>query len=151
MQSLSAWSVNAGAGTWAVGPGNNYVLNPSFEADRVATNPPAGWKTTAGADVTTTHTGNFAWQLSGSSSVDQNITSLPNATYTLSVWLRGTGAGTLFAKGCGGADKSVALNGGTGWTQLSLTGIAASTGQCDVGASSTTGTVTLDDFSLMAN
>jgi hypothetical protein len=150
MQSLSVWSINASAGTWAVGPGNNYVLNPSFEADRVATNPPAGWTTTAGTDVTTTHTGNFAWQLSGASSVDQQVT-LPNASYTLSVWIRGTGSGTLFAKGCGGADKSIALNGGAGWTQLSLTGIAASSGQCDVGASSTTGTVTLDDFALTAN
>ena len=151
MQSLSVWSINPATGVWAVGPGNNYVLNPSFEADRVATNPPAGWTTTAGADVTSTHTGNFAWQLSGAASVDQNIATVPAGTYTLSAWANGTGTGTLWAKGCGGTDKSVAFPGGTGWKQLSLTGIAASGGGCDVGATTTAGTVTIDDLSLTAN
>ena len=43
MQSLSEWSIDAATGAWAVGPGNNYVLNPSFEADRTTTSTPAGW------------------------------------------------------------------------------------------------------------
>ena len=32
--SLSQWSIDASTGLWSVGPDNNYVLNPSFEADR---------------------------------------------------------------------------------------------------------------------
>ena len=152
MQSLSEWSINTSSGTWAVGPGNNYALNPSFEADRVATNPPAGWTTTAGSDITTTHSGNFAWQLSGASSVSQTLTSLPNGTYTLSAWARGTGSGTLTAKGFGGTDLSLPLSGSaTAWTKLTLGGIAVSNGQCQIGAAATSGTVMLDDLALIKN
>ena len=32
--SLSAWELNSKTGEWRVAPGNNYVLNGSFEADR---------------------------------------------------------------------------------------------------------------------
>ena len=152
MQSLSEWSINPSTGTWTVGPGNNYVLNPSFEADRVASNPPAGWQTTAGADVTTTHSGNFAWQLTDTSSVAQTRASLANGTYTLSVWARGTGSGTLQAKGFGGTDLSVALAGGaSAWTQVKLSGIAVSNGQCQIVAATSSGTVSVDDFTLTKN
>ncbi len=152
MQSLSEWSINPTTGTWTVGPGNNYALNPSFEADRVATNPPAGWQTSAGADVTTSHSGNFAWQLTAASSVSQTRTNLGNGTYTLSVWARGTGGGTLQAKGFGGSDLSVALAGSaSAWTQIKLSGIAVSNGQCQIGAATTAGTVSVDDFTLTKN
>jgi Glycosyl hydrolases family 43 len=150
MQSLSEWSINPSSGTWTVGPGNNYAQNPSFEADRVATNPPAGWTTTAGADVTTTHSGNFAWQLTGASNVAQTLTGLPNGTYTLSAWARGAGAGTLSAKGFGATDLSMPLGGSaTVWTQLKLSGIVVSNGQCQIGAATTSGTVSVDDFTLI--
>ena len=151
MQSLSVWSIDAATGMWAVGPGNNYALNPSFEADRVATAPPAGWATTGGADVTDNHSGDFAWQLSGTSNLEQKIANLPNGTYTLSVWIKGTASGALFAKGCGGTDRSIALSGGSAWASVSLTGVAVSGGTCNVGASSTSGTATLDDFTFTHN
>jgi len=152
MQSLSEWSINPSTGTWAVGPGNNYALNPSFEADRVATNPPAGWKTSAGADVTTTHTGNFAWQLTDAASITQTRTGLANGSYTLSAWARGTGSGTLQAKGFGGTDLTTALAGSANaWTQVKLSGIAVSNGQCQIGAVSSTGTLSVDDFMLVKN
>ena len=41
--SLSQWSLDAVKGTWRVGPGNNYILNPGFEADRVLQTSLAGW------------------------------------------------------------------------------------------------------------
>jgi len=152
MQSLSEWSIDPRTGVWAVGPGNNYALNPSFEADRVATNPPAGWQTTAGADVTTTHTGNFAWQLTGASSITQTRASLPNGSYDLSVWTRGTGTGTLAAKSFGGADLSVPLAGGaSAWSQVKLGGITVSNGQCQISAATTAGTISVDDFTLIKN
>ena len=148
MQSLSEWAIDTATGAWSVGPNNNYVMNPSFEADRVATNPPAGWKTKAGDDVTSTRTGAFAWQLANTASVEQTLTDLPNGTYTLSAWARGTGTGTLYARDSGDTDASVALTSGSAWSEVTLPGIAVKNGQCLVGAATTTGTVTLDDFTL---
>ncbi len=144
MQSLSEWTIDAATGAWAIGPGNNFVLNPSFEADRTATSTPAGWAPGGGSNASGGHTGNWSWQLSGS--LDQSITGLPNGTYTLAVWAKGA-SGTLYAKGFGDTDKTAALSGGSSWTQVSLTGIAVSNGSCDVGISSGSGSV--DDFTLV--
>ncbi len=144
MQSLSEWSIDATTGAWAVGAGNNYVLNPSFEADRVTTSTPAGWTVGGGANASGGHTGNWSWQLSGS--LDQKIVSVPNGTYALSVWAKGS-SGTLYAKGFGGSDLGASLTAGSAWTKVSLTGIVISNGTCDVGISSGSGNV--DDFLLV--
>ena len=148
MQSLSEWAIDTTTGSWSVGPNNNYALNPSFEADRVATNPPAGWDTSGSDDVTSTRTGNFAWQLSDAANVEQNLSVLPNGTYTLSAWARGTGTGTLFARDFGAADASVPLPSGSNWTEVTLPGIVVTNGKCRIGSATTDGTVTLDDFTL---
>ncbi|NUR27525.1 MAG: family 43 glycosylhydrolase, partial [Catenulispora sp.] len=97
--SLSQWNVDAVAGTWSVGSGNNYVLNPSVEADRVSQNSLAGW--TNSTNVSTAvgnhqggHTGRWAMSQSSTSAytatTSQNI-SLPNGTYTLSAWVKSSG------------------------------------------------------------
>jgi len=152
MQSMSEWTINATTGAWSVGPGNNYVLNPSFEADRVAMTQPAGWTTANGTNVTGGHTGRWSWQLSGTSSLDQSIAGLSNGTYTLSIWAKSSAAGAqLYAKGFGGTDKTAAIGAATGWTSLSITGIAVSNGQCNIGVASTGQTVTVDDFTLIKN
>ena len=49
MESLSHWSINPATGAWSVDARNNYALNPSFEADRVAMTQPAGWTTSNGS------------------------------------------------------------------------------------------------------
>jgi hypothetical protein len=150
MHSLSEWFFDAGTGAWSVGPGNNYVLNPSFEADRTSMTQPAGWTTPNGTNVQGGHTGRWAWQLSGSSSLDQTIASLANGTYTLSAWVKSSGSGAqLYAKAFGGTDKSTALGTASAWTNVSVTGIAVSNGQCQVGIMSTGATVTVDDFLLV--
>jgi hypothetical protein len=167
MASMSEWSFNAVAGTWSVGPDNNYVLNPSFEADRVAMTQPAGWTTsttTSGAtpysNVSGGHTGNWAWQLTSTgayqATLKQAITGLPNGTYTLSVWAKSTGGQTtanLYASGYGGAEKDASLTKAmSGWTQVSIAGVAISNGTCQVGVTTTAGanqSVTLDDFTLV--
>jgi hypothetical protein len=166
MASMSEWSFNAGAGTWSVGPDNNFVLNPTFEADRVAMTQPAGWTTsttTGGTPYTNVsggHTGNWAWQLSNTASyqatLNQAITGLPNGTYTLSVWAKSSGGQTtanLYASGYGGSEKDAALTKVmSGWTQVSITGIAIANGTCQVGVTTTAGasqSVTLDDFTLV--
>jgi hypothetical protein len=152
MQSMSQWSIDAATGAFSAAPGNNYVLNPSFEADRVATNPPEGWTTTGGADGSGGHSGNFAWQLSGTSSVNQTIASVPNGTYTLSAWVKSSAAGgQLFATGFGGSDMTKSLAAATSWTQVSIAGIVVSNGQCQVGASTSGQSVTVDDFVLSQN
>jgi hypothetical protein len=152
--SLSEWSIDAAAGTWSVGPGNNYAINPSFEADRVSVTTPAGWTTTGGSNVTGGHTGRWSWQLTGAASLDQEVANLPNGTYTLSAWVKGSGAtgAQLYAKGFGGTDASASLAsaGGT-WANVSLPGIAVSNGKCEIGISTTAGTITVDDFVLVKN
>ena len=124
MASMSEWSFNAAAGTWTVGPDNNFALNPTFEADRVAMTQPAGWttSTTTGGGITPYtnvsggHTGNWAWQLTSTgayqATLNQAVTGLPNGTYTLSVWAKSTGGQTtanLYASGYGGAEKDASL------------------------------------------
>ena len=146
MQSLSEWSINSATGAWTVGAGNNYALNPSFEADRVTTSTPAGWTVGGGTNASGGHSGHWSWQLSGS--LDQKIAGLPNGTYTLSVWAKGS-SGTLTASGFGGTAVSTTLTAGSTWTKESLTGIAVSNGTCNVGISSGSGNV--DDFLLVKN
>jgi hypothetical protein len=150
--SLSEWAIDAAAGTWSVGPDNNYALNPSFEADRVSVTAPAGWTATNSSNVQGGHTGRWSWQLTGAATLDQQATSLPSGTYTLSAWVKGTGAtgAKLYAKGFGGTDASASLASASAtWANISITGIAVSNGKCQIGASTTTGTVTIDDIVLV--
>ena len=147
-QSLSQWSIDTATGTWSVAPGNNYVLNPTFEADRVAVTQPAGWTASNGSNVTGGHTGNWSWQLTGTASLDQAIT-LPNGTYTLSAWVKSSATGSqLYARGFGGTDKTAAMAASSGWTSVNITGIAVSNGKCVVGITTSGQTVTVDDFVL---
>ena len=158
--SLSQWNVDAAAGTWSVGAGNNYVLNPSFEADRVSTSSVAGWTSSANvSNHSGGHTGR--WSISQSSpsaysaSISQNI-SLPNGTYTLSAWVKSSGGqknANLYAKnfGAGELDHSVSQSIGS-WTQVSITGIAVTNGSVQVGIASNANAgnwVYADDFNLV--
>jgi hypothetical protein len=146
--SLSAWTINVGTGAWSVAPENNYVLNPSFEADRIDVTKPVGW-TTTGTNPRDPHTGNRSFRLTGNSNLTQAIASLPNANYTLSVWAKSSGAGaTLVIKGHGGADRSVAIPAGTSWTNVKLSDIAVTSGKAEVSVSSGGQTVNVDDFIL---
>ena len=156
-QSVTEWSLNAATGAWSVGPDNNYALNPSFEADRVAMTQPAGWTTTGtNSNVTGGHTGRWSWQLSGQANLEQKVASLPNGTYTLSVWAKSTGGQSLAQIGVsnfGGTTKTVSVSSAlTTWTQQTISGVAVSNGQCQIDVTTTgsaTQTVTLDDFSLV--
>ncbi|HZP50409.1 family 43 glycosylhydrolase [Actinocrinis sp.] len=154
--SLSQWNVDAAAGTWSVGAGNNYVLNPSFEADRVSTSTMAGWSSTANvANHSGGHTGRWTMQETSTGDIHQNIT-LPNGTYTLSTWVKSSGgqqSANLYAKNSGGTEKDYAINRSIGgWTQVSITGITVTNGSIQVGVSSNGSSgnwVDADDFSLV--
>ena len=156
-QSLTEWSLNAATGEWSVGPNNNYALNPSFEADRVAMTQPAGWTTTGtSSNVSGGHTGNWSWQLSGTSGLQQQIGKLPNGSYKLSVWAQSSGGQTLAqigAASAGATAKTVSVSGAIkAWTEQSIPDIAVTNGQCQITVATTgsaSQTLTLDDFSLV--
>lgn len=112
---------------------------------------PAGWTTTHGKNVTGGYTGRWSWQLSGASSLAQ-IANPANGTYTLSAWIKGTGApdAELYAQGSNGSKKTISLStAGTTWTKMSVTGIEVTDGRCEIGVTATSGTITVDDFGLV--
>ncbi|HVY37147.1 MAG TPA: family 43 glycosylhydrolase, partial [Polyangia bacterium] len=147
--SLSRWSIDAQAGTWSVARGNNYVLNPSFEADRVAVTVPAGWKATGGNNVESGHTGRWSWQLASGGTLEQRIAGIPDGTYKLSVFAKTTGgSGQLYARGCGGTDASVPLGAAASFTSVTTGTVAVSGGQCTIGVSASGAQLTVDDFAL---
>jgi hypothetical protein len=158
--SLTEWSIDVSAGTWAVGPGNNYALNLSFEADRVAVTQPAGWTATGGANVAGGHTGAWRWRLTGpTASLVQTATGLPGGTYTLAAWIQSgaQAAAQLVAENCGGAAAATSIPAGAaGWTRVTVTGIDVSLATCSLGVRMTssagaTAEVDVDDFSFVRN
>ena len=167
-QSLSQWSLDVVTGTWAVGPGNNYALNPSFEADRVTMTQPAGWttSTTLGGGATPYtnlargHTGNWKWRLTDTvsyeASIAQTITGLPNGTYTLSAWIQSSGGqptGQLSARNFGGPEMDAAVNSTIAtWKQVSIAGIQVTNGACQIGVQTTANAnqwIDIDDVTLV--
>ncbi len=149
MQSLTHWSIDTTTGAWSVDPRNNYVLNPSFEADRVVMTQPAGWTTTNGTNVQTPHAGRWSWQLTGTSSLSQHVAGLPSGTYALSLWVEASATGAqVRASGFGGADVTAAIPQATGWTRVTIPGISVSNGQCSVTVTTAGQTVSVDDFVL---
>ncbi|MDX6282910.1 MAG: hypothetical protein QOH03_3981 [Kribbellaceae bacterium] len=160
--SLNQWNVDAAAGSWSVGSGNNYVLNPSAEADRVAQSNLAGWTAVDGAVNSNKlggHTGRWAIAQSSSSAYSatqyQNI-SLPNGTYTLSAWVKSSGGqrkATVFAKNFGATELNHSISQSIGsWTKVSVTGVTVTNGSIQVGVQSDANAgnwVSVDDFSLV--
>jgi hypothetical protein len=163
--SLSQWNVDAAAGTWSVGAGNNYVLNPSFEADRVSQNALAGWTdtTNASSDPNSNHSGGHTGRWSMAQSAASAYTAsryqtiaAPNGTYTLSAWVKSSGgqkSANLFAKNFGAAELDHSIKQAMGsWTQVSISGITVTNGSIQVGVSSDANAgnwVYADDFSLI--
>jgi hypothetical protein len=136
------------------------VLNPSFEADRVAQSTMAGWTGTANvANRVGGHTGHWSMQQSSTSAYSagtyQNI-SLPDGTYTLSAWVESSGGQTtanLYAKNFGASEADRPINQSLGtWTQVSISGITVTSGSIQIGISSTANAgnwIYADDFSLI--
>lgn len=144
--SLSAWKLNATTGAWSVASGNNWIQNPSFEADRVSVTTPVGWTSTNGANSRDRHSGGWAWQLTGTGSVGRSIANLPNGRYTLAVWSKG-GAARLYVKNHGAAEQTVTIPASAGWAETTLADIDVTTGEAEVGVTSTA-SVIVDDFTL---
>jgi hypothetical protein len=169
LNSVSQFNLDAATGTWTVGAGNNYILNPSFEADRVAQNDLAGW--TNWTNLTGVipnynalggHTGRWSMMQSHtaaySASRYQTVSGLPNGSYTLKAWVKSSGGQSiaqLFAKNYGGSERDVSINSAiASWQQVTISNIAVTAGKIDVGIYSVANAnnwVMADDFSLIKN
>lgn len=153
-RSYSEWNLDAVTGEWSVGAGNNWILNPSFEADRVSQTKLTGWKVDPvdASNVNSTsqnRTGRWGAYLTGAKTLSQTVTDLPNGTYSLSVWIKSSGAGQLFAKGFGGGDLGASLSAASDWTKKTITGINVTNGTIQVGTQSSNGQwLAVDDFEL---
>lgn len=164
MQSLSQWSLNTSTGQWAVGAGNNYVLNPSFEADRVQTTVLTGWQKSvdagseANGNVSPGRTGRWAmthWNAAAYKARLWQAIALPNSTYTLRAWVKSGGGqnrAEIFARAFGGTDKSASIASSiSAWTQITISGLTVTNGRIEVGVYSDANAgnwVRVDDFSL---
>jgi hypothetical protein len=89
-------------------------------------------------------------------SVYQNLTGLPNGTYTLTFWVKSSGGqstGLVYVKNFGSAEvDSLANTAISSWTQRSLTGIRVSDGQAQIGVytvASANQWVNVDDYSFV--
>ena len=167
--SVSEFNLDAAAGTWSVGDGNNYVLNSSFEADRITTTTPAGWSVwsnltsvSPSSNASGAYLGNFCMQQSYTtaykSSIYQDITGLTNGTYTLKAWVKSSGGQNtcqIFAKNFGAAEKDYSINSSiSGWTQITISDINVTNGKCQIGIYSDANAnnwCKVDNFSLVKN
>lgn len=129
---------------------SNLLTNPGFETGG-ATQTPAGWSTwvPAGevdADFTETYngarTGSYHLTHYRTSAYKvwtyQIKTGLANGTYTFRAWTRSSGGQAqcyLQAKGydSSGSYRQQTVPASSGWTQVTISGISVTNGQCEVG------------------
>ena len=160
--SVTAFDLDVAAGTWSFAPGNNYILNPGYEADRVSQTQVAGWTSTGTGfgNVSGSHSpGNWHFHHSNdgayTATTHQLVTGLPAASYKLSVWYKSSGGqptARIFARNFSGEELNADVNvAQANWTQAVITNIVVTNGQCDVGLESVANAnqfVDIDDWSL---
>ncbi|MBN1760717.1 MAG: T9SS type A sorting domain-containing protein, partial [Chitinispirillaceae bacterium] len=151
--SLSQWSIDAVKGTWEIGPQNNHILNPCFEADRITVSSVIGWEGNDRNAEGSSGAGNFCLSLGSNAKATQRIpenstiADIPDGTYELKAWIKGNGQ--ISISDFGGSEMKKSSNVGS-WTEVSIPGIEISTGKATVSASNTGGgTCTMDEFSLI--
>ena len=173
--SLSAWGSNGrpttaldaflqsgSSGSGGTGTGTNLLTNPGFESGLTGWtvwsngNNGAAYTESGGHSGSNrlTHWANSAYQVS----TYQTFTGLTNGTYTLSAWVQNSGGQKtcqLYAKNFGGTEKDFALPTSNGtWTQITITGINVTNGQCEVGIWSDANSgnyCSLDDLTFYKN
>ena len=158
--SLSEWNINVKEGTWSVGAGNNYCLNPTFEADRVGQTTLTGWKLDK-ADANNINstskkrTGRWGLYLTDSKTLTQTLT-VPNGKYTLSAYVQSSGgqsSAKMFAKDFGGSEQNVSIAAAAGnWTKKVVENITVTNGKITIGfstAGSSSQWIAVDDIELI--
>ncbi|MBR2095637.1 MAG: family 43 glycosylhydrolase [Fibrobacter sp.] len=158
--SLSQWNINAKEGTWSVGDGNNYCLNPTFEADRVSQTSLTGWKLakTSSANINSTskkRTGRWGLYLTGSNSISQTLT-VPNGKYKLSAYVQSSGgqkSAKIFAKDFGANEVNADISAASSsWKQKSVAEFEAKNGKVTIGFAIDGGSdkwIAIDDIELV--
>ena len=159
--SLSEWEFHADTGRWKVGAGNNYILNPSFDADRVSQQQLAGWANSGSGNgnASGARTGRFCMQqwsdAAFKGTMSQNVT-LPNGIYTLRAWYKSSGGqkdSYVYIKDYGGEERRAWTNQkADGWTEIVIPDVQITNGTCQVGIYSDGNAgnwVKVDDFSLI--
>jgi len=159
--SLSEWNVNAETGEWSVGKGNNYCLNPSFEADRVQQEALAGWKNFGKGHKNKSggHTGNFCAELWANTAYEGSFyqdLAIPNGTYDLKAWVKSSGGqkiANIHVKNFGGEEMNTDISKKIdNWTEVSINNIPVTTGKIQIGIyanANANNYVNVDDISLI--
>ena len=160
--SYSEFHINAETGEWKVGEKNNWILNPSFDADRVAQDTMAGWKNsgTGNSNSKGGRTGFFCmtqWSDKDYKATLSQDINLPNGVYTFKGYAKGAGPfneSHFYVKGFGGEDKTVSITSvGSDWKEFTITDIEVTNGKCQVGIytdGKANAWIRADDLSLVA-
>lgn len=125
--------------------GKNLVTNPSFEIDGM-TQEPSGWTTWSNGndDANYTEAGGYSgnyrlshWKSNAYQvSTYQIKTEIPNGTYTMKAWVRGSGGfktSQMYVKNYGGIEKNAAIPKTDTWTQIVIPDIQITNGQVEFG------------------
>lgn len=138
--SLSQWNINVKEGTWSVGQGNNYCLNPSFEADRVNQTWLTGWKlaSTSSENINNSkkkRTGRWSLYLTGKQTAYQTV-NVPNGTYKLSGYVQSSGgqnSAKLFAKDIGSGEAAANITANSNWVKVQTNSFEVTSGKVTLG------------------
>ena len=157
--SLSQWNINVKEGTWSVGQGNNYCLNPSFEADRVNQTWLTGWKlaSTSSENINNSkkkRTGRWSLYLTGKQTAYQTV-NVPNGTYKLSGYVQSSGgqnSAKLFAKDMGSGEAAANITANSNWVKVQTNSFEVTSGKVTLGLDvngSSDQWVAIDDIELI--
>ena len=157
--SLSQWNINVKEGTWSVGQGNNYCLNPSFEADRVNQTWLTGWKlaSTSSENINNSkkkRTGRWSLYLTGKQTAYQTV-NVPNGTYKLSGYVQSSGgqnSAKLFAKDMGSGDAAANITANSNWVKVQTNSFEVTSGKVTLGLEvngSSDQWIAIDDIELI--
>ena len=160
--SVTEFHLNAETGEWTIGEKNNWILNPSFDADRVSQQTMAGWTNWGDGNSNSKggRTGNWCMQhwsdKDFKGSLRQEIT-LPNGVYDLKAYAKSSGSfnkGYIYVKGYGGDDRTVNVkDAGNDWKEFEIKDIQITDGKIEVGVytdAKAGAWVKVDDFSLIS-
>ncbi|MFJ6671184.1 carbohydrate-binding protein [Actinosynnema sp. NPDC091369] len=162
--SVSQWQFNATTGEWRVGPNNNYILNPDFQADRITTSTLTGWtnfRESGPSSLVTNVAGangsRFAFQVGAGQSfaggARQQIT-VPAGTYRLSLHARTSGslsAAQVIVTDAAGGSRTLTIPASSGWARRELANIplAAGTATVTIRAAGGNGYLAVDQLGLV--
>ena len=156
---LSQWNINVKEGTWSVGQGNNYCLNPSFEADRVNQTWLTGWKlaSTSSENINNSkkkRTGRWSLYLTGKQTAYQTV-NVPNGTYKLSGYVQSSGgqnSAKLFAKDMGSGEAAANITANSNWVKVQTNSFEVTSGKVTLGLEvngSSDQWIAIDDIELI--